>query len=158
MDGIIVIFIVISVIISIINGITKQAKKTANSPQSRVYFPPLSVDSLQDTQISIQSSEDYCEGSRIVSAEGIGEEGLTSMEAANYTLKQISISEDTSIEKRSPDIDLQILRADAYKKTEIAQVTQEEPSMASRLKLFENQDEFVKAVIYSEILKPRFKH
>lgn len=158
MDGIIVVFIIISIIISIVNAITKQAKKSGNPPQRQDYFPPLSVDEPQYTVMPLQQNEDYCEGSRVVSAEGIGEEGLTSIEAVDYALKELNSSEDTSIEKRNPEIDLKVLQAEVFKKDSAPQTIQEEPSLASRLKLFESQDEFVKAVIYSEILQPRFKH
>lgn len=170
MEGIFIVFVIISVIVSIIGAAAKQAKKSSNPQQNRSYFPPLSVDTPQDPSAfrpieryysgpkNIQSAGvEECEGSITFSTEGTGQEGTTSLEEADYTLTEISLSEDTSIEKRSPEADLTLLRAEALKKGREAQSVIEEVTTANRVKLFDNQDEFVKAVIYSEILKPRFK-
>ena len=155
MEGFFTFIIIIAVIVSVISSVTKQNKKTANRPPST--FPPLSVDTPRPYVPPVQENE-ACEGSQFVSNEGYAasSEELKSMEAVDYTLQEIKISEDTQIENRTPGIDFTIQMPEIMQEYSIT--ANEESAYIRSLKLFEGRDEALKAVIYSEILRPKFKH
>ena len=69
-----------------------------------------------------------------------------------------TIAADTRMESRMLDMDMSVLKEDIAATNEIKLNINDSQKNLNRMKLFENRNEVLKAVIYSEIMQPRFKH
>lgn len=172
--GIVIIFVIITIITSVIRSATKSASKSGAPP--RPIFPTLSVDQPAQRPEPIQAAPQrdepryYSEGQ----AGGL-ESRLNDPYAAAYESSQPAVyssmetaggSEgatdyvkpaDILPEIKATDADLTELKPDIPLRD--ARDTAPLPAAVQfdRLRFFTDRTEVAKAVIYSEILRPKFK-
>ncbi len=153
MEAIIIFFIIFAVIIPVIVSAGKTKNKSSGAPPvSRPYFPTLSFDEPQP-QNHYAPAMDFTEQPQY----GKTTEGISFNESVPDVIKP------AEADLSALQYDLQELNASVKPDLKEADIPiiempgESADSALKRLTLFSDKDDIIKAVIYSEIMRPRFR-